>query len=148
MNNSAAEILSGSQIVASGLQGEIPYLEVAKGPDRFRAYIYRDGEGNGPGFIFGLAIPDSPEVKELQRQVRAGGDPELRATLQRRWEEEYYQSAEDLDIVTALTADAPEGFPVLQVVFADQPQEQPFALEVSADQEGNYGGCLVVERQG
>jgi hypothetical protein len=147
MNELAISNLSGSRIVASGLQGEIPYLEVESDGQRLRALVCADPEGNGPGFLFGLALPDSPEIKAMQHQVRQNGDPQLRAELHRRWSEEYYRSACDLQILAVDPGDPEDDqeFPKLIVTFADQPGERTFALEVSADEEGNYGGYLAVE---
>lgn len=148
MNDLALAHLPGSQVVSSGLQDEIPYLDVIKRGQRFRALICRDPEINGPGFLFGLALPNSPEIKEMQRQVRQSGDQRLRAELHRRWAEEYYASARDLRVVAVQPGEVgdEDDFPQLIVEFADQRLgEERFSLEVSSDEEGNYGGYLLVQ---
>lgn len=120
--------LQNTTVTNSGVEDEFPFLDFKKETGEiYRAFVQRDPEGNGPGFLFGLPspIPD--------------GDSQS-------WTKRYYAQAVGAKVTSIHESDIRdwEDFPALNVRkdFGDGQPDNKF--EISCDEEGNAPGYLSV----
>lgn len=125
--------LKNTKITGSGCDPEgFPFLEFQnESGEGFRAFIQRDPEGNGAGFLFGLPVPGAQGSQVA-------------------WQKAYYKGAEGVSIDTVHDP-VPDpmnfdDFPHLKGTIIEGGQKVEVLLEISCDEEGNSPGFLAIEK--